>query len=575
LNRLAAWLVAGLSISSHALAQPAFNQPAFSDSRTEFVALQSAPRFAPAQLLIKFPESTPASRIDRIAREMGGSLMEMVTPDGLAKVRLDPFADVWEARRRWSARSEVEYAAPNLIAHAFSVPNDTTIAEADLKWNLRQVGAFDAWDFVTADPRIVLAIVDSGVAFEDYPIPAYELPGVWPGATMYRQSPELPGPFVPGWDFVHDDAHPDDDYGHGTFVATIAAGAANNVAGSAGIAFGASILPVKVLDSQGDAEGDDIVKGIRFAADQGADIINLSLGYPPVSLLIFAGYTQEQIDAIFNPLGDAVRYAQHRGSLIVAAAGNFNAPEVSLPAAFPGVIAVGATNVDGSISSFSSYGKDLDFMAPGGDFTDLNGDHIQDAVAAMSIKPFRSAGSPANPDSFNVFFYFGTSMASPHVAGAAALLMSAGARDENTIERILRETATHPFATSQSWEPTYGWGLLQVDRAVRKVAGGRRIPQWRPLAVQGVDSHLLTPNPTSGTTEVEVRTSGPGRMTARVFDVRGALIRTISSGSIPAGSAIIRWDGRTDRGTPASAGVYFLRIETSLGRASHKVALLR
>ena len=557
-------------------AAPALGQtPALAEPRAGFVLPQETPRFAPAQLLIKFPENTPVAAIDRAAREMGASLMEMVTPDGLAKVRLDPFASLRDAQQSWSQRPDVEYAAPNMIAHAFSVPNDTIIATFDLKWNLRQVGAFDAWDFVTADPRIVLAIVDSGVAFEDYAIPTDELPFLWPGTTTYRRSPDLPGPFVPGWDFVHDDAHPDDDYGHGTFVATLAAGAANNVAGSAGVAFGVTLLPVKVLDYRGDAESDDIVKGIRFAADQGADIINLSLGYPPIPLMLYYGYTPAQIAAIVNPLSDAVSYAQHRGSVIVAAAGNFNSPEVGFPAAFPGVISVGATNVDRSRSSFSSYGRDLDFMAPGGDFTDLNGDHIQDAVVTMGIKPFRSEGSLAKPDSFNVFYMFGTSMSAPHVSGAVALLMSAGVRDENSIERTLRETAQNPFSSEQFWEPTYGWGILRVDRAARMAAKGRKIPQWTPFARERFDSRILSSNPTQGPAEVELRVDRPSQATVRVFDVRGALVRTIRSGPIPPGASVVRWDGRDDRGASAPAGIYFLRIETPSGRASHKVALLR
>ncbi len=380
---------------------------------------------------------------------------------------------------------------------------------------------------------------------------------------------------MPGWDFVFDDAHPDDDNGHGTSVATLAAGAANNVAGGAGVAFGASILPVKVVDYQGDAQNDDVVQGIRFAAEQGADIINLSLGYPPLGLLRLNGWTEEQIDAVFIPLRDAVRYAQHLGSLIVASSGNFDADEVSLPAGFPGVIAVGATNVDGSRAFYSSFGKDLDFMAPGGDSTELNGDHIQDDVSTLSIKPHRSAGSLAKPDSFNIFSAVGTSESAPHVSGAVALLMSAGVRDDNSIVRILRETSVSPFSRSQYWEPTFGWGVIQVDKAVRRTGRNRGTPRWKPLAREGVVSQVITANPTREFVEVEVSAARPGPLTARIYDVRGALVRTIVSGSIPAGSSILRWDGRDDRGATASAGIYFFRIETPTGRASHKVAWLR
>lgn len=568
-------LVAAVLCATIAAAPHASATTAIEEARAALEAKDTSVRVVAAELLVKFPDRTPVAGIQRAAQEMGGSLIEMVTPDGLAKVRLAPFVDVRDAMRQWRQRPDIQYAAPNVIAHAFSVPNDTTIATYDLGWNLRQVGAFDAWDYVTADPRIVLAIVDSGVAFEDYAIPSYELSNIWPGTTMYRRSPELPGPFVPGWDFVNNDAHPDDDFSHGTFVATIAAGAANNVTGSAGVAFGVTILPIKVLDFQGDAENDHIVQGIRFAADHGANIINLSLGYPPIPLFLQAGYTPQQVSDILSPLGDAIEYAQHKGAIVVASAGNFSFPEVSYPAAYPGVIAAGATGVDGSRSSFSSWGRDLDFMAPGGEFLDVNNDHIQDAVPAYSMKPNRSPGSLAKPDSFGLFFSFGTSESAPHVAGAVALLMSAGATDENTIVQALRETAVNGFTSGQHFDPGFGWGIIQIDKAVKTIRGFRRIPRWEPLAPEGADLRMITENPARGPVEAELRLSRPGPVAARIYNVRGALVRTIQDGPAPAGISALRWDGRDDRGATAPAGIYFLRVETPTGRASHKVALLR
>ncbi len=510
--------------------------------------------------------------MERAARELGGSLAELVTPDGLAKVSFDPSSNIVEVMKSWARRGDIEYATPNLIAHSFFVPNDTTIARFDLAWNLRQIGAFDAWDVVTGDPRIVLAIVDTGIAFEDRAIPDYEIPFVKPGVTMYRQSPELPGPFRPGWDFVHNDAHPNDDAGHGTSVATIAAGAANNRAGSAGVAFGVTLLPVKVTDYQGDAVADNIVKGIRFAADQGADIINLSLGFPPPSLLKAQGFTDSMIVALLNPLRDAVRYAQRRGSILVGASGNFDFPEVSFPAGLPGVIAVGASNVDMRRASYSSYGPTLDFMAPGGDFTELNGDHVQDGVAVMSIKPFRSSGSLANPDSFNVFIFFGTSGACPHVAGAVALLMSEGVRSQNLIEKTLRDTAINPFGTTGVFDTTYGYGLIQLDKAVRKVAHGKNP---HPGKKHDFECHMISQNPVRDEAAISFETARPGPVRARVFDVRGSLVRTLMDGPGQPGPYVLRWDGRDNRGSAVPNGVYFFRIETLDGQSTQKVAFLR
>jgi serine protease len=560
---------------------PAPGQSSLSERPTEFERAIGRPTFPAGQLLVKFNPSSSRQEMERAARELGGTLVDLVTSDGLAKVRFDPAADIKDVMKAWSRRGDIEYAAPNLIAHSFFVPNDSTIAKFDLAWNLRQIGAFDAWDVVTGDPRIVLAIVDTGVAFEDHAIPANELPFVSPGVTMYRQSPELPGPFRPGWDFVNNDAHPNDDNGHGTSVATIAAGAANNTAGSAGVAFGITLLPIKVIDYRDDGLSDNIVKGIRFAADQGADIINLSLGYPPISLLKAQGFTDSMIVAMIQPLHDAVRYAQRRGSILVAASGNFDFPEVSFPAGFPGVIAVGATNVDRSRSSYSSYGPTLDFMAPGGDFTELNGDHVQDGVAVMSIKPHRSEGSLANPDSFNVFIFFGTSGASPHVAGAVALLMSEGVRNQHSIEKVLRETAFSPFGTTEQFggstrfDSTYGYGLIQVDKAVRKAARGKRRHHDDLDPKRGFEAHVVSQNPVRGEAAISFQTARPGPVTARVFDVRGTLVRTLMDSSAQPGPYLLRWDGRDDRGAAAPSGIYFLRIETLDGRSSHKVAFLR
>jgi len=259
-----AWAATGLTIASSGLG-----------------SYWQAPGYAPDELIVKFKDATGANDIRAAVSAQGASLRKDPEPDGLSFLTLPPGSSVFDAVARFERLPSVEYAAPNLYAHAFFVPNDSIIQQGG-SWNLVNVGAFDAWDVVTGSPGVVLAIIDTGVAFEDRAIPDYERGGVWPGTTMYRQSPELPGPFAPGWDFVHNDPYPDDDAAHGTAVATLAAGAANNFLGSAGIAFGVTIMPIKVLDNQGDGEMSDIIDGIRFAADHGADIANLSLGYPPL-----------------------------------------------------------------------------------------------------------------------------------------------------------------------------------------------------------------------------------------------------------------------------------------------------
>lgn len=532
-----------------------------------------APGYVPDELLVKFRGGVSTASAMNAIRVKGASAKRALTTDGLIQVKLPTGASVPDVIDGWNAHPDVEYAAPNLYVGGFFVPNDSVIHQLDVAWNLRSVGAYDAWDVVTGDPSVVLAIIDSGVAFEDHPIPSYELPFIKPGVTMYRRSPELPGPFLPGHDFINDDEHPNDDNGHGTMVATIAAGAANNLAGSAGIAFGVTILPVKVLDDKTGGTMATIVAGIRYAADQGANIANLSLGFPPVTLLRLRGFPSNVIAHMFDPLKDAVVYAQRHGVILVAAAGNFGFPEVSLPAGYGGVISVGATGVNDSLASYSSFGHGLSFLAPGGDFTERNGDHIQDGIPELSMKPRRSDGSLANPDSFGVFYFFGTSGAAPHVSGAVALLQSLGVKDQGSIEQILRATAVHPFGNPNARNAQEGFGLIQIDRAVR-LASSRRSLSLASERRPGWHARLESPNPARGGATLSLRTTRPGIVRVRLFDVRGALVRTVEKGAFPAGERLVRWDGKNERGEPVPSGVYFFSIESQGGVVSQRIVVL-
>ena len=530
------------------------------------------PLFVPGEILVQFKSTATSADRGRIARAERAEVKMEIAGTGLVKLRLGPGDTVESAAARFRQHPEVEYAVPNLRAQAFFVPNDSLIQTYDLAWNLRSVRAYDAWDIQTGDPDVVVAIVDTGVAYEDHDIPDYERAHLWPGTTQYKRSPDLPGPFIPGWDFVNDDPYADDDAGHGTTVATIVAGAPNNVAGSAGIAFGVTIMPIKVIDWRRDSNMALITGGIRFAADHGANVMNLSLGFPPLYIFRGLGYTENEIREIFRPLRDAVNYAQAHGVILVAAAGNFEAGEVSLPAGYPGVLSVGATDPDGRRASYSSFGRRLDFVAPGGDFEDLNRDHVQDAVFVLSIKPNRSEGSLAKPDSFGCFPFFGTSGAAPHVAGAVALLMSQGTRAQGAIEQALRQTAIRPPDRQSAADFEYGAGLIQIDAALRAAKALR----GQAAAASGiVGARLLSPNPARGEASISYRTGRAGRVRVRVFDVRGALVRSLENRDAPAGEQRVLWDGRNDAGARAATGVYLFRIETPEGVATRKVAFLR
>ena len=168
--------------------------------------------------------------------------------------------DFAEARVRRVRRAE-------LPVSVFFVPDDPYFR---YQWNLYNkvtggIGMEKAWAIETGDPNVIIAVLDSGVAFEDY--------------DDYKQAPDLAQTrFVPGYDFVNDDEHPNDDNGHGTHVTGTIAQSTNNRLGVAGVAFGCSIMPVKIIDANGLGDHFTIAQGIYFAINHGARVINLSLG---------------------------------------------------------------------------------------------------------------------------------------------------------------------------------------------------------------------------------------------------------------------------------------------------------
>ncbi len=217
----------------------------------------------------------------------------------------------------------------------------------------------------------------------------------------------------------------------------------NNSEGVAGIAYGASIMPVKVLNSGGSGTYAAIASGIRFAADNGAKVINLSLGGSSGSLT----------------LESALKYAFDKGVTVVAASGNDGSGSVSYPAAYNSyVIAVGATRFDNTRAKYSNYGTALDIVAPGGDSAvDQNGDGYGDGILQQTF-----SGSYGN---FGYFFLQGTSMAAPHVAGVAALVVAHGAATSpNDVRTALESTADDLGAVGR--DNTYGFGLLDAAGAI-------------------------------------------------------------------------------------------------------------
>jgi serine protease len=344
------------------------------------------------------------------------------------------------------------------------IPNDPGMGgqgwQAD-QWNFLPgvgVDAPRAWDnlFKAGRPGgkgVKIAVLDSGVAYKTH--------------GRYRKSPDLKGiRFAKGRDFCArtgsgiaacegEDGSPDDDYGHGTHVTSTIVETPNNKIGLTGLAYGATIIPVKVLNKDGDGDEDEIAKGIRYAARRGAQVINLSFEFGSSTT------AASQIPEIAS----AVKYARRKGAVIVAAAGNSANSRVAYPAALPGVISVGATTEHGCLATYSDTGPGLDLVAPGGgqDAT-LPGTPCQGApgrpVFQLTRLNFPKAfGYPTD--------YYGTSMATPHVSATAALIIASGVLGAHPtpdqIETRLKTTA-HDLG-APGYDTQYGNGLIDAGAA--------------------------------------------------------------------------------------------------------------
>jgi serine protease len=364
-------------------------------------------------------------------------------PDHFRVVKV-PDGKVLEKVGEYSKRSDVDYAEPNYYVYALWQPNDQYYP---YQWDLDNpdyggIQMEEAWGIQTGNASVVVAVVDTGVAYENYT--------KW--LKRYYLAPDLASTvFVPGYDYVENDTHPNDDNSHGTHVTGTIAQSTNNGVGVAGVAFDTAIMPVKVLDKNGSGTDANVASGIIWAADHGADVINLSLGGPDPS----------------QTLLDAVKYAYEHGVTVIAAAGNDGSSQASYPAAYDDyVIAVGATRYDETLAYYSNYGASLDLVAPGGDLNvDQNKDGYPDGVLQNTFNP-----NTKNTGDFGYWFFQGTSMAAPHVSGVAALLLARGnAATPDEVRAALQGTADDLGAPG--WDGTYGWGLVNAYVALQWTAG--------------------------------------------------------------------------------------------------------
>lgn len=336
-------------------------------------------------------------------------------------------------------------AIPLVLATATSGQAVTSDPLRPKQWGLDRIQAEAAWPVSTGAGALV-AVVDTGVDL-GHPDLAANIHSA--GADFVEPNGTCTGNKRKGRTCVQD--HAQDKNGHGTHVAGIIAAVTNNNTGVAGVAPGAKILPVRVLDADGSGTTDQIAAGVRYAADQGADVINLSLGV--LSGVDKAAKILGALDVVY----ESFAYAASKGAVVVAAAGNDSAPFCAEPSGADGVICVGATDrndLKAWYSNFDASTLQTYVVAPGGQGSVF----CSEAIYSTYL---RGAGSTCATDGYEAID--GTSMAAPHVAGVAALLAGTGA-DRATI--MTRIPATADDLGVPGDDPVYGSGRVNARRAV-------------------------------------------------------------------------------------------------------------
>ena len=436
-------------------------------------ATAGAAPYRPGEVVVKYAPGAAPKHASAVARATGGR----VAADPSGQTQVLPIRDGQSVRqtvRELERQPGVEYAVPNYVAHASGlIPNDpgqTAIPGGwqQLQWNFLPGTGIDApagWQNmvnagVPGGRGVTVAVLDTGVAFEN--------------RGRFRRSPDIaPSTFVPGYDFIGPDRRPDDENGHGTFIASIVAEQTGNARDATGIAYGARIMPLRVLDADGLGDAATIGRGIRYAARRGAKVINLSLEFDPST-------PRSQIPEVLS----AVRYAHSRGSVVVAASGNEADRSVAYPAKAGNVISVGATTEHGCLADYSNTGPGLDIVAPGGGpDADISDDPVHchpNAKPGRDIYQLTFSGS--SPRRFGYpNGYQGTSMSAPHVSAVAALVIASGVigrrPSADAVERRLMSTARD--LGPPGYDPRYGYGMVDAGRATAPgaVTARRRTPR--------------------------------------------------------------------------------------------------
>jgi serine protease len=439
--------------------------------------------YVPGAVIVKFRPGTDrsAALLSTMGQVDGSSAARPAWAD-FDVVAIAPDADAETAAATLAGRADVEWAQPRYRNHAMYRPNDPLYVH---QWNFPAIDMERAWDIQPgASSDVVVAVLDTGVAFRSgtvryhsaFPFRLTAGGPVYPALGLvdvpFAAAPELGdrSRFVAPRDFIWDDADPVDLDGHGTHVAGTIGQLTNNGTGVAGMAFNVRIMPVKVIDdvwdfvfgSPNQGTDDVVARGVRYAADNGAQVINMSLGRED-------GGPSPVVD-------DAIRYAVSRGVFVAIASGNTrergNQPNVlgNLAPSLAGAVTVGAVGPTLDVAFYSTASPAVELSAPGGDTRrgGPSGGILQQTLDTDLLATYtRSPGQfgPPRADAFVYGYLQGTSMATPHVAGFAALLIQQGITQPAAIEDAMVRFATDKGPPGR--DPEYGHGLINPRATLR------------------------------------------------------------------------------------------------------------
>lgn len=385
-------------------------------------------------ILVHFAPNAPDAERRQIISDVGGVLLDWIEPINVAVVQITQDANDDVSGQSLLATSEtVEHVEADGWVYGTYEPDDPDLYDPERVYTAELLKLYEAWDYTIGDPDIVIAVLDTGIAFNH---------------------PEFANKVLSGYDFYNRDDDPTDDHGHGTHVAGTSAANINNGVGAAGLCGGCSILPVKVLNQNNAGTWSGVAAGVTYAADEGANIIVMSLGS-------VAGT---------RTIEEAIRYAVEKDVLIFAASGNINSSKDFFPAAYPGVMGVAATDKSDRRWSLSNYGDYVDISAPGhliyGAHKDL--DNLYDGHLFMS----------------------GTSMATPHAGGLAGLLWSQDpSRSRDDIEQLMMETAVDLGDAGR--DKYFGAGRIDPAAALAKGANTQKNAQLSGITWQDTNADTL------------------------------------------------------------------------------------